>query len=45
MSMLIIVAVLLVFTSLFVALSLFPYAGANEIHSLGAEIETQSRRR
>ncbi len=45
MSMLIIVAVLLVFTSLFVVLSLFPYAGSSEINRVGAEIETQSRRR
>lgn len=45
MSMLIIVAVLLVFTSLFVALSLFPYPGSHEMYGIGAEIETQSRRR
>ncbi len=45
MSMLIIIAVLLVFTSLFVALSLFPYAGSIETRGVGAEIEARSRRR
>lgn len=45
MSMLIIVAVLLVFTSVFVALSLFPYAGSGEMRGTGAEVETRSRRR
>jgi len=42
MSVFIIIAVLLVFTSLFVMLSLFPYAGDSQ--NMGVEIRMQSRR-
>jgi len=42
MSVFIIIAVLLVFTSLFVMLSLFPYAGDSQ--NTGVEIKAQSRR-
>ena len=45
MSMIIIVAVLLVFTSLFVVLSLFPYAGANERQGAGIEVDVPARQR
>ncbi len=45
MSMIIIVAVLLVFTSLFVALTLFPYAGSSDARAADAEVEMRPRRR
>lgn len=45
MSMFVIFAALLVFTALFVALSLFPHAGEGEMRGVSAGIETKSRSR